>query len=186
MYLLSKGLRRVFSKATIWKHQFFSPQPSFMVNPNFRTWLLKKTIALTIWTFVSKVMPLLFKMLSRFVIAFLQRNKSLLVSWLQSLSAVIFEPKNIKGVTVSIFPHLFAMKWWNWMPWSSFFECWVLSQLFHSLLSPSVDVTEWLQIATFSLCTHVAFPQCMCEEQAIWYHLLFFLKSIYLFGCTGS
>ena len=77
MYLLSKGLRRVFSKATIWKHQFFSPQPSFMVNPNFRTWLLKKTIALTIWTFVSKVMPLLFNMLSSLVIVFLPRSKCL-------------------------------------------------------------------------------------------------------------
>ena len=61
-----------------------------------------KTIGLTIPTFVSKVMPLLFHMLSRIVIAFLPRNKSLLISWLQSLSAVILEPKKIKSVTVSI------------------------------------------------------------------------------------
>ena len=49
-----------------------------------------------------------------------------------------FEPKNLKSVTISIFPPLFAMKWWDWMPWSSFSECWALSQLFHSPLSPSL------------------------------------------------
>ena len=61
-----------------------------------------KTIALTIRTFVGKVMSLLFNMLSRFVIAFLPRNRHLLISWLQSPSTVILEPKKIKSVTVSI------------------------------------------------------------------------------------
>ena len=61
-----------------------------------------KTIALTRWTFVGKVMSLLFNMLSRLVIAFLPRNKHLLISWLQSPSAVILEPKKIKSVTVFI------------------------------------------------------------------------------------
>ena len=61
-----------------------------------------KTIALTIWTFVSKVMSLLFNMLSRFVMAFLPRSKHLLISWFQSPSTVILEPKKIKSVTVSI------------------------------------------------------------------------------------
>ena len=60
-----------------------------------------KTTALTRWPFVSKVMFLLFKMLSRFVIAFLPRSKHLLISWLQSPCAVILEPKKIKTVTVS-------------------------------------------------------------------------------------
>ena len=60
-----------------------------------------KTIALTRWTFVSKVMSLLFKMLSRLVITFLPRSKRLLISWLQSPSAVILEPKKIKSDTVS-------------------------------------------------------------------------------------
>ena len=63
-----------------------------------------KTTALTIWTFVSKVMSLLFNMLSRSVIAFLPRSKPLLSSWLQSLSRVILEPKKIKSVTASTFP----------------------------------------------------------------------------------
>ena len=66
-----------------------------------------KTIALTRWTFVGKVMSLLFSMLSRFVIAFLPRSKHLLILWLQSSFAVILEPKNIKSVTVSIvFPSI--------------------------------------------------------------------------------
>ena len=62
-----------------------------------------KAIALTIWTFVSKVMSLLFNMLSRFVIPFLPRSKRLLISWLQSPSAVILEPQKIKSVTVPTF-----------------------------------------------------------------------------------
>ena len=61
-----------------------------------------KTIALTRRTFVSKVMSLLFNTLTRFVIAFLPRSKHLLISWLQSSSAVILEPKKIKSLTVSI------------------------------------------------------------------------------------
>ena len=61
-----------------------------------------KTIVLTRWIFVGDVMSLLFNMLSRLVIAFLPRSKCLLISWLQSPSAVIWEPKKIKSVTVSI------------------------------------------------------------------------------------
>ena len=61
-----------------------------------------KTIALTTWTFVSKVMSVLFNMLSRFLITFLPRNKCLLISWLESPSAVILESPKIKSLTVSI------------------------------------------------------------------------------------
>ena len=61
-----------------------------------------KTIALTKWTFISKVMSLLFNMLSRLVIAFLAKSKRLLISWVQSPSAVILEPPKIKSSTVSI------------------------------------------------------------------------------------
>ena len=67
-----------------------------------------KTITLTIWTFVSKVIFLLFNMLIGFVIAFLPRSKSLLISWLQSLTTGILEPKKIKSVTASTFyPSIF-------------------------------------------------------------------------------
>ena len=62
-----------------------------------------KTIALTLWTFVGKVMSLLFNTLSTFVIAFLPRSKHLLIPWLQSPSTVILEPKKRKSVTVYTF-----------------------------------------------------------------------------------
>ena len=74
----------------------------------------RKIIALTRWTFVGKVISLLFNMLSRLVIAFLPRSKPLLISSLQSPSAVILEPPKM----CPLFPHLFPMKWWDWMPWS--------------------------------------------------------------------
>ena len=102
-----------------------------------------KTIALTRQTFVSKMMSLLFNTLSRFVKAFFPGFKCLLISWLQSPSTVILKslPKKIKSVTVSTCFHLFAMKWWNQMPWSWSLECRVLSQVFHSPLSPSSRVS---------------------------------------------
>ena len=68
-----------------------------------------KTIALTRWTSVGKVMSLLFNMLSRLV-TFLPRSKCLLISWLELPSAVILEPPKIKSATVPLFSHLFAMK----------------------------------------------------------------------------
>ena len=67
-----------------------------------------KTIALTIWTFASKVMSLLFNTLSRFVIAFVPRSKRLLISWLQSPSTVILGPKKIESVTASTFSSSFC------------------------------------------------------------------------------
>ena len=96
-----------------------------------------KTITMTRWTFVGKVMSLLFNMLSRLVIAFLPRSKCLLISWLQSPSAVIFETKKRKSITFTLFPHLSAVKWWDQMPWCLFFEYWALGQLFHFPLSLS-------------------------------------------------
>ena len=75
-----------------------------------------KTIALTRWTFVGKVMSLLFNMLSRLIIAFLPRSKHLLISWLQSPSAVILEPPKIKSVTVSIVSPSICCEVIGWMP----------------------------------------------------------------------
>ena len=84
------------------KASIFGAQPSLWSNshPYVTT---GKTITLTIWTFICKVMSLTFNMLSSFVIAFLPRSKHLLISWLQSLSTVILESKNIKSVIVSTF-----------------------------------------------------------------------------------
>ena len=95
-----KSLLQHYSlKASIlWHSAFFIVQLS---HPYMNT---GKTIALTIWTFVGKVISLLFNMLPRFVIAFLPRSKHLLISWLQSPSAVTLETKKIKSLTVSIVP----------------------------------------------------------------------------------
>ena len=94
----SKGLSRVFSNTTVQKHQSFGAQLSLQFNSHIHSMTTGKTIALTRQTFVGKVMSLL----SRLVIIFLPRSKHLLISWLQSPSAVILEPKKIKSVTVSI------------------------------------------------------------------------------------
>ena len=101
--LQSKGLSKSIlqhhdSKVLILWHSAF-----FVIQLSHLYMTTGKTIALTIWTFVSKVVSLLFNMLSWFVIAFLPRSKRLLISWQQSPSAVILEPKNIKSVTVSTF-----------------------------------------------------------------------------------
>ena len=93
---LKSLLQHNSSKASILPHAaFFTVQLS---HPYMTT---RKTIALTRRTFVSKVMSLIFNMLSRLVITFLQRSKCLLISWLQSLSAVILEPPKIKSDTLS-------------------------------------------------------------------------------------
>ena len=74
------------------KASILQPSAFFVVQISHPYMTTGKTVALTIWTFVGKVMSLLFNMLSRFVIAFLPRSKCLLISWLQSPSAVILEP----------------------------------------------------------------------------------------------
>ena len=95
---LKSLLQHHSSKASIlWPSAFFMVQVSHLYMTT------RKTIAVTIQTFVSKVMSLLFNMLSRFVIAFLPRNNYLLISWLQSLSTVILEPKKVKSITNSTF-----------------------------------------------------------------------------------
>ena len=93
---LKSLLQHHSSKASILRCSAF-----FMVHLSHPYMTTGKTIALTRWTFVSKSMSLLFKILSRLVIAFLPRNKCLLIYWLQSPSAVILEPPKIKSDTVS-------------------------------------------------------------------------------------
>ena len=84
------------------QHHSSKASASFRVQLSHPYMTTGKTIALTRRTFVSKVMSLLFNMLSKFVIAFLLRSKLLLISWLRSPSAVILEPPKIKSLTVSI------------------------------------------------------------------------------------
>ena len=101
---LKSLLRNHSSKASILRHSaFFTVQLS---HPYMTT---GETIALTRWTLVGKVMSLLLNMLSRLVIAFLPRSKRLLISWLQSPSSEILEPKTIKSATFHCFPIYFPL-----------------------------------------------------------------------------
>ena len=103
--LQSEGLSRVFSNTTVQKRQLFCAQLSLWStsHPYMTT---GKTVGLTRWTFVGKVMSLLFNMLSELVITFFPRSKHLLISWLQSPSAVILEPPQIKSLTVEKNPSI--------------------------------------------------------------------------------
>ena len=141
-----------------------------------------KTIALTIWTIVIKVMSLLFNMLSRLVTAFLLRSKCLLISWLQSPSAVILEPKKMKYVTVSIVSPsichevmgLDAMILVCWM--LSFKSAFSLSsftfikRLFSSsLLSARVVSSAYLRLLIFLLA--ILIPACASSSLA--FHMMY-------------
>ena len=135
--LQSKGFFRVFSNTIVKKHQFFCHSAFFTVQLSHPYMTTGKPIALTRQTLVGRVMSLLLNMLSRLVITFLPRSKHLLISWLQSPSAVILEPpKNKVWHCFHYLPIYF--------PWSAgtgchdlSFLCWALSQLFHSPLSLS-------------------------------------------------
>ena len=101
--LQSKGLSGVFSSTIIRRHQFFGALRSLRFSSQLYV-TIGKPIVFTIQAFVGRVVSLLFNILSRFVIAFLPRSKRLLISWLQSPSTVILEPKKRKSDTASTFP----------------------------------------------------------------------------------
>ena len=102
---LKSLLQHHSSKASVLRHSTF-----FIVQPSHPYMTTGKTIALTRQNFVSKVTSLLYIMLSRLVITFFPRSKRLLISWLQSPSAVILEPPKMKSDTISTVSHLFPMK----------------------------------------------------------------------------
>ena len=107
---------RVFFNTTVQKHQLFGAQSFFFTVQLSHLYMTTgKTIALTRQTFVGKVMSLLFNMLSRFVIAFFSRSKCHLISWRQSPSAVILEPKKIVCHCFHCFP--------VYLPWSDGTRC---------------------------------------------------------------
>ena len=143
----------------------------FIVQLSHSCMTIGKTIAFTRWTFVGKLMSLLFTMLSRWVITFLPRSRSLLISWLQSPSAVILELKKMP-----LFPHLFAMRWWDRMSQSLFSECWVLSQLFHSPFAVHYHVngsfiywlrTEWRSTHTITTLLFVIQLQFLLNRKGL-------------------
>ena len=104
-WTLKSILQHQNTKASIILYSAF-----FMVKLSHMYMTTRKTTALTIWTFVGRVMSLLFNMLTWFVLAFLQRSKCLLISWLQSPSTMVLEPKKIKCFTDSFSPF--------YLPWS--------------------------------------------------------------------
>ena len=115
--LLTKGLSEFKTKDSKSLLQHHSSKETILQHSAFFTFQIShlymttgKTIALTRRTLVGKVMSLLFNMLSRLVITFLPRSKRLLISWLQSPSAVILEPPKKSLTLFPLFPHLFAMK----------------------------------------------------------------------------
>ena len=110
---LKSLLQHHSSKASILQQSVF-----FIVQLSHSYMTTGKTIALTRQAFVGKVMPLLFNILSRLVITFLSRRKCLLISWLQSPSAVILEPPKIKSVTVFTVSPSICHNWWDQMSWS--------------------------------------------------------------------
>ena len=125
--LQCKGLSRVFN-ATVKSINYLAL--SLLYGPTLTSMLTTgKTIALTIWSFVSKVISLLFNMLSRFAIAFLPRSKHLLISQVQSSSAVILKPKNINSFTFSTVT-----------PWSDGMRC---HDICFWILRIIIDVIKW-------------------------------------------
>ena len=129
----------------------------FMIQLSHLYMTTGKTIALTRWTFVSKVMSLLFNMLSRFIMGFLPRSSRLLISWLQSLSTAILEPKKIKSVTASTFPPYICHKVMG--PDATILLLWMLSSKPAFLLS-SFTLIKRLFISSSSVCSMV-FPPCL-------------------------
>ena len=152
---LKSLLQHHSSKASVFWHWAF-----FMVQLSHLYMTARKTIALTIWTFVCRVMSLLFSTLSRSVIAFLPRSKHLLISWLQSPSTVILEPKNIKSA--NIFPPTIChevmglvtmvldFQMLNFKPAFSLSSFTFIKRLYSSLLFPSRVVSSaYLRLLIF-------------------------------------
>ena len=155
------------SKASVlWHSAFFMVQ---LLHPYMTT---GKIIALTRWTFVSKVMSLLFNTRSRFVIAFLPRRKCLLISWLQSPSAVILQPKKMNFVTVSTFYPPVCHEVMG--PDAIILAFWMLSfkPAFHSPLSPSSR--DSLVLICFLLLEwyHLFICSCSNFSQQSWFQLV--------------
>ena len=165
---LKSLLQHHSSKASIlWCSAFFIVQLS---HPYMTA---GKTIALTIWTFVGKVMALLFNIQFRFVITFLPRSKRLLISWLQSLSTVILELKKIKSLTVSI----------------------VLPSICHEVMGPDAMIFVFGMLSfkpAFSLLSFTFFKRLFSSSSlsvvvsSAYLRLLIFLPAILIPACVSS
>ena len=179
---LKSLLQHHSSKASIFQGSAF-----FMVQLSHPYMTTGKTIALTRWVFVGKIMSLLFNMLSRLVITFLPRSKHLLIPWLQSPSAVILEPKKIKSVTV--FPSIFhkamgadAMILVFWM--LSFMPMFSLSFFIKMLFSFSllsairVVSSAYLRLLVFLL----AILTPVCASSSPGFHIMYYAYKLNMQG----
>ena len=147
----------------------------FMVQISHPQMATGKTIALTRQNFVSKVMSLLFNMLSRLVIAFLPKSKYLLISWLQSLSAVILEPKKIKSVTVSIVSPSICHEVMG--PDAMIFVFWMFSFKSAFSLSSFTFIKRLFSFSSLSAINVVS---------SVYLRLLIFLPAILIPACASS
>ena len=158
---LKSLLQHHSSKASIlWCSAFFTIQLSHAYMTT------GKTIALTRWTFVDKVMSLLLNMLSRLVTTFLPRSKFLLISWLESMSTVILEPKKIKSVTAStVYQEVMGLDVMVLVFWMlSFKSAFSLSPSSGGLLVPLPLLPfEWY---------HLCIWGCSCFSQQSWFQLV--------------
>jgi len=134
-----------------------------------------KTIALTRWTVVDKIISLLFHMLSRFVIAFLPRSKHLLISWLQSPSAVILETRKIKSVTVSIFSLSICHEVMRLDAMILVF--WMLSFM------PAFSLSSFTFIKRLFSCSSLS---AIRVESSVYLRLLIFLPEILIPACAST
>ena len=168
---LTSLLQHHSSKASILQSSaFFTVQLS---HPYMAT---GKTIALTRWSFVGKVMSFPFSMLSRLVIAFLPRSKHLLISWLQSPSAVILEPPKIKSLTVSIVspsiyhevmgPDAFVFWMLNFKPTFSFSSFTFIMRLFNSFLLSAIRVVSSAYLRLLIFLPAILIPACASSSPA--------------------
>ena len=174
IFLPSEGLSRAFSNTTVGNHQFFSSHLFFYGATLTSIHDYWKNQAFTRWTFVSKVMSLLFNMLSSLVIAFLPRSKHLLISWLQSLSTVILESKKIKSVTVSIVSPSICHEVMG--PDAMILVFWMFS--FKPTFSPS-SFTFIKRLFSYSLSAIRVMP-------STYLRLLIFLPAIFIPACASS
>ena len=167
---LKSLLQHNSSKASILQHSaFFIAQLS---HPYMTT---GKTITLTRWTFVGKVISLLFNMLSRLVIAFFPRNKRLLISWLQSPFAVILELKKIKSVTVSTVPPSVCHEVMG--PDAMIFVFWMLS------FKPAFSLSSFTFIKRLFSSSSLSAIRVVSSA---YLRLLIFLPAILIPACTSS
>ena len=161
--LLSKGLSRVFSSTTVWKHQFFSAQLSLWSISHIHTWLLEKPQLWLDRPFSQSDVSTF--PLSSFVIASFPRSNCLLISWLQPQSAVILEPEKRKSVSASTFPPSIchevmgpdAMILAFWM--SSFKP--ILSLLIHLYSSPEITLLYQSSLWANHATTWEVFSSCL-------------------------